>query len=64
MFFYGIRCNKPLDISGSAVAEHITKAALYHISADKKTSNKAIYHFFKNKTNFYLFIRSEMINYD
>ncbi|KIL24735.1 hypothetical protein B4134_3550 [Bacillus safensis] len=42
MFFYGIRCNKPLDISSSAVAEHITKAALYHISADKKTSNKAI----------------------
>ncbi|MFJ5673095.1 hypothetical protein ACIQAS_16000, partial [Bacillus safensis] len=42
MFFYGIRCNKPLDISDSTVVEHIIKAALYHISADKKTSNKAI----------------------
>lgn len=41
MFFYGMQYNKPLDISGSTVVEHITKAALYHISADKKTSNLA-----------------------
>ncbi|EDW22297.1 hypothetical protein C2W59_02848 [Bacillus pumilus] len=41
MFFYGTRCDKPLDISGSTVVDHITKAALYHISAHKKTSNLA-----------------------